>query len=112
MSEDPFGVTIYTVICEFKSWEGCGDGGGDYRGRREARPCASSGVQRRPVVLSIFSTEPHGIKQPPCPSGQEDPSGHLRGAKWLQSLPLGEICLIEACSFSALTGADGGITIL
>lgn len=56
--------------------------------------------------------EARGIQQPPCPSGHEGPSGHLRDAKWLQPPPLGEMCLIDACSFSALTGADGGITIL
>lgn len=46
------------------------------------------------------------------PVGARIQAGPLRGTKWLQSLPLGKICLKEARSFSALTDADGGITIL
>lgn len=78
----PFGVATYAVACEFRFWEGCGDGarvGGarrfDYRGRREGRLCASSCVRRGPVVLSIFSEGAHGIKLPPSPSGHEDRGG-------------------------------------
>lgn len=46
---------------------------------------------------SAFSGRSHmGLSNHDVPVGVRIPMRHLRGAKWLQSLPLGKICLIEA----------------
>ena len=71
-------------------------------------------VQCGPTVISVSSKAAHGIKQPQSLVGVRIQAGPLRGSEWLQSLPRGEICSTskQLLSFSALVGADGGITIL
>lgn len=108
MNEGPFGLTICVNL---NSGRAVGmervmteDEGrqGSVRPQARSMACGARPAQRGGTWDS----------EPPRPSGHEGPGGHLRDAERLQSLPLAEICLIEACSFSALTGADGGITIL
>ena len=57
---------------------------------------------------SAFSSRRHmGVSIHDVPVGLRIQTGRPRGAKRLQALPSSEICLREACSFSAFIGADG-----
>ena len=96
------------VGMERGKWEAVAEDVG--RQDREHPPC----VQCGPTVISVSSKAAHGIKQPQSLVGVRIQAGPLRGSEWLQSLPRGEICSTskQLLSFSALVGADGGITIL
>lgn len=116
----PFGVAAYAVPCEFRFWEGCGVGAGgrgasDYGRRRGERLRASSGA-RMALCCPAFSARGRmGSSHHLVPVGTRIAAEPLSGAERLHPLPSppgGGSRLIEARSSSALTGADGGITIL
>ena len=91
-----------------------GEVGGSCRGCREAGKGAPPRVQGGPTVISVSSEAARGVKQPRTLVVVRIQAGPLRDSEWLQLLPRGEICSTskQLHGFSALVGADGGITIL